>query len=590
MVQSQFTSLLAVSILAVSVPAHAAAMSATLTSSIPSPIPLGAMTTWTASVSDAASGTLWYRFRARKLGADYRVIRDYGPEASLDWTASEHDGAYEIEVSVKNQETSEHAAASSLVQVQSRVLDGKAAVNPTSHPLVFLYSAPSCRTGERIRVQYQAGDGDARLTPYQSCAAGLSMNFYLAGMYPNAAYTAHQIVDTGSQFVTGPDLSFTTGDAPPDLFTETVVKQPPAAVSNQILLGSSFNGPVATDLSGNLLWYCPGDISFITRPDPGGYFWGIREDGSLDTSQQIIRKFDLVGMTILETNAARVNEQLASMGRRPIAAFHHEVRTLPDGRIAALADVEQMLTGVQGPDAVDVIGDMIIVFDRDLNVVWTWDAFDHLDVTRMAVMGETCSNASACPPFYLAEDAHDWTHGNSVQQTPDGNLLYSSRHQDWLIKIDYNNGEGSGGVIWRLGQDGDFQVASADPSPWFSHQHDGNIELSDPSLLLVFDDGNTRVKNTGGGNSRGQVLQLDEQKRMATLVLNADLGVYSIAVGSAQRLRDGNYHFDAGFVLGPDGTSSYSIEVDGSGNIVYGAKANTILYRSFRMTDMYTPN
>jgi len=565
-------------------------MSVALTSSVPSPIPLGAMTTWTASAPDAASGTLWYRFRVRKLGADYRVIRDYGPAASLDWTASEHDGSYEIEVSVKNQQTGDRAASSSLVQVLSRVLDGKSVVTPTSNPLVFLYSAPPCRAGARMRVQYQTSDGGAQLTPYQSCIAGLSMNFYLAGMRPDAAYTAHQILDTGSQFVTGPDLSFTTGPAPTDLFTETVVKQPPATISNQILLGSSFDGPVATDLSGNLLWYCPSDISFITRPESGGYFWGIRENGALDTSQQIIRKFDLVGMTILETNAARVNEQLAAMGRRQIAAFHHEVRTLPDGRIVALADVEQMLTGVQGPDAVDVIGDMIVVFDRDLNVIWSWDAFDHLDVTRMAVMGETCGGASACPPFYLAQDAHDWTHGNSVQQTPDGNLLYSSRHQDWLIKIDYSNGEGAGDIIWRLGQDGDFQVASADPSPWFSHQHDGNIEFSDPSLLLVFDDGNTRVKNTGSGNSRGQVLRLDEQNRTATLVLNADLGVYSIAVGSAQKLRDGDYHFDAGFVAGPDGTSSYSIEVDSSGNIVYASKANTILYRSFRMTDMYTPN
>ena len=77
---------------------------------------------------------------------------------------------------------------------------------------------------------------------------------------------------------------------------------------------------------------------------------------------------------------------------------------------------------------------------------------------------------------------------------------------------------------------------------------------------------------------------------MATLVVNADLGRYSLAVGSAQRLRDGDYHFDAGYVVEPDGTWSYSIEVDSSGRIMYEAKANTILYRSFRMTDMYTPN
>ena len=105
---------------------------------------------------------------------------------------------------------------------------------------------------------------------------------------------------------------------------------------------------------------------------------------------------------------------------------------------------------------------------------------------------------------------------------------------------------------------------------------------------MAFDDGNTRVSVLGQGNSRGQVNRLDEQNRVATFSLNADLGVYSVAVGSAQKLLDGNFHFDAGYVREASGPASYSIEVDPSGNILYNAKANTVLYRSFRMTDMYT--
>ena len=330
------------------------------------------------------------------------------------------------------------------------------------------------------------------------------------------------------------------------------------------------------------------ESTLVTRAEDGGYFWGTIESEQFDVSQQVIRKFDLVGMTVLETNAARVNEQLAAMGRRPITGFHHEARTLPDGRIAALAGVEQILTDVQGPGPVDVLGDMIVVFDSNLNVVWTWDTFDHLDVTRKAILGETCGPVSACAPFYLAKTANDWTHGNALQQTPDGELLYSSRHQDWLIKVSYQNGTGDGHIIWRLGKDGDFQINSSDPWPWFSHQHDANFEFSDPSALLVFDDGNTRVTSIGG-NSRGQALRLDEQNRTASFILNADLGVFSLAVGSAQLLPDHNYHFDAGFV--PEGKGvAYSIEVDGTGHFVYEAKANAILYRTFRMTNLYTPN
>ena len=399
-----------------------------------------------------------------------------------------------------------------------------------------------------MKVQFEAEDRVIQETPYKTCQAGRSMNFYLAGLRSGRAYVARHIIDsrfvsraigmsrTFGQFTTGPDMSFTTGQAAAGLFTETVIQPPGAGVSSPILLGSSLNGAVAHDLQGNVVWYTTNGIYTVTRPEDGGYIWGVIESQQFDVSQQVIRKFDLVGMTVLETNAARVNEQLAALGRRPITGFHHEARTLPDGRIAALAGVEQILTDVQGPGPVDVLGDMIVVLDSNLNVVWTWDTFDHLDVTRKAILGETCGPVSACAPFYLAKTANDWTHGNAIQQTPDGELLYSSRHQDWLIKVSYQNGTGDGHIIWRLGKDGDFAFNSSDPWPWFSHQHDGNVQLSSPSELLVFDDGNTRIVSNGG-NSRGQVLELDEQNRTASFILNADLGVYSMAVGSAQLLR-----------------------------------------------------
>ena len=277
------------------------------------------------------------------------------------------------------------------------------------------------------------------------------------------------------------------------------------------------------------------------------------------------------------------------MGKQKISGFHHEVRTLPDGRIAALAGVEQLVTDIQGPGTVDVLADMIIIFDENMQVEWTWNAFDHLSLSRKATMGETCApGGGGCAPFYLATIANDWTHGNSLQQTPDGNLLYSCRHQDWLIKIAYENAEGDGHILWRLGKDGDFVYKGSESYPWFSHQHDGNFESD--NRLVVFDNGNTRIKQTGQGNSRGQVIQLDEDNRTATLILNADLGVNSVAVGSAQRLAGGNYHFDAGYVLAPGGITAYALEVDKVGNIVSSLEANTLLYRSIRMASLYGPN
>jgi dihydrolipoamide dehydrogenase len=87
---------------------------------------------------------------------------------------------------------------------------------------------------------------------------------------------------------------------------------------------------VATDLEGNVVWFYPRTLSFLTRTVAGGSFLGIIEDYTAGPSGQVLREFDLAGLTIRETNAARINEQLAALGMNPIGAFHHEALSLPD--------------------------------------------------------------------------------------------------------------------------------------------------------------------------------------------------------------------------------------------------------------------
>lgn len=578
----------AVGTLAVFFSAGAMAISVSLSPPDPS-VPVGTQIHFTTTITVKDAGAVWYRFRVREPGTQYKVIRDYGPLSALDWTLDQ-EGSFEVEVLARDLKSGDTAASSVMVQLVSAVTGDQPVIAPTANPLVFLYSAATCPAGNRMRVEFRGPDRVAHHTPYKACQPGLSMNFYLAGLIADTAYVARYRLDTGTGLVAGPPTDFTTGDLPPGLLTDTVITAAPATATEPILLaGPLFSSPVAYDLSGNVVWFAPPGDFTLTRPEPGGQFWGIAEDFSGDPILQIIRKYDLAGTTLQETNAARVNEQLLALGKRPISSFHHEVRTLPGGKIAALASVEQILSGVQGDGAVDVIGDMIIVFDGNLQVVWTWDTFDNLDVHRAAILGEKCIADATCPPHILAADGNDWTHGNSVQQTSDGNLIYSSRHQDWVIKISYDNGDGDGHIIWRLGKDGDFQYNSDDSYAWFSHQHDANFDFSDPTLLLVFDNGNTRYAVLGQGNSRGQVLQMDEQNRAVSFVLNADGGVYSLALGSAQKLSDGNYHFDFGYVAEPSGAYAYSIETDPSGNVIYDAKAGLPLYRSFRMADLYTP-
>lgn len=568
-----------------------AATTASLKPSVVTPVPVGTLIQFTAVVDDSASGEYWYRFRVRPPGGEFHMVRDFGPNPVLEWAAAGREGIYDVELTARDVDSGVTHTSFASVNLVSRTDGLRATVSATAHPLVFLYSAPACAAGEQMRVEFHGPDGVPHHTPWKPCEPDSSMNFYLAGLYESTHYWARHVASDGVHASASDEIEFTTGAAPALLYPTRVLQPAGVGVSNRILLGNATGAPSATDLDGNLVWYVTG-IPFITRMEPGGYFWTI-VGGGRDPSLSVVRKFDLVGVTVLETNAARVNEQLKALGRRTITGFHHEAAPLPDGHFAVLAGVEQILTGVQGEHEeheVNVLGDMIVVLDSELNVVWTWDAFDHLDVKRAASMGETCGPATGgCAPFYLTEFANDWTHGNSVQPTPDGQLIYSARHQDWLIKVDYSGGLGDGHVIWRLGKDGDFQMLSDDPHPWFSHQHDAQFDPHNPQELLVFDNGNLRVAEAGSGNSRGQVLRIDEEHRKVSLRLNADLGLLSPAVGSVQRLANGNYFFDAGFVPGPNGLSAHLIEVDPSGHIVFTAVIDNLAYRSWRMTDMYTP-
>ncbi len=576
-------------------------LSVSVTPSIPSPAPVGTVVTFNAAGSDAPK--LWYRFRVRPQNGEFQTVRDFGPVSSLKWTASDHEGTYDLEVTVRDLASGETAQATSFFQF-TPLGAVSPVVTPTSHPLVFLYSAPACESRQKMRVEFFAADGISQFTPYEDCGGGLSMNFYLAGLRPTTMYSARfsTLLADGITVKKDADLrTFTTGALPAGLYSDAVnIPNPDSNV--RILLGSAMaRSAVAHDLTGNVVWYGPSDLAYITRAETGGYFWGLVGSNTNDPALQLVRKVDLTGLTVLETNAARVNEQLVAMGRRTMTAFHHEAIPLPNGRVAVLGGVEQIMTDVQGPGPVDIVADDIVVLDKNLNVVWEWDAFNFLDVRRKAVLGEMCPQ-SACPPMLLAKTGTDWTHGNSIHLSHDGHLLLSLRHQDWVVKIEYADTWGSGRILWRLGKDGDFNINSTDPYPWFSHQHDAGFEEEAPlsfstyrgaraplPRMMVFDNGNTRVVERPG-NSRGQVYELDEANLQARLVLNADLGVYAFAVGTAQKLSNGNYHFDAGYIRGANNSvSARAFEVTPTGAIVYDAVANTPLYRSIRMTDMYTP-
>src|SRR5262245_26145394 len=570
----------------------------TLTPSDDSPL-VGERVTWTATATDVGA-TPVYQFSAATHGGALHVVRDFSPASSFIWTPMQ-EGSYDIQVAVKDgyQATDTTSAVVADV-VASRVTGSEAVVTPTSNPLVALYSVPPS-SAATVFVQFAvAGDHPAwRNTDARAVVPSKSTNVFVAGMLPSTTYEMRHVFSDG----TGSEpVLFTTGSIPANLSIPAfTVQQPPGPGSDldqdmvfHLRPRTVANAPplIATDLAGQLRWYYDTSQSGFTLTKagqsliPGGTLLvnGVDQYTPVPTAPNVLREIDLAGNPVRETNLAALNAQLAALGHGMIHAFHHDVQRLADGTTVVLAYPERTVD-INGTPT-NYVGEMVLVLDPDFQVKWAWDAFDHLDVNRGPVLGEVLFPGSPEPTAVVPVlPAVDWLHVNSVALSPaDGNLILSIRHQDWVVKIDYLNGAGDGHIVWRLGQGGDFAVASADPNPWFSHQH--NAHYLDDHTLILFDNGNTRRASDPNAHSRGQVWTLDETTMAATLVLNDDLGDYSFALGSAQRLSNGNYSFMTGS-LDQLPVIAQSIEVLSDGTPSYVLEFAAREYRSYRMRTLY---
>jgi arylsulfate sulfotransferase len=370
-----------------------------------------------------------------------------------------------------------------------------------------------------------------------------------------------------------------------------------------IVLTTFFNRPGikgcigATDMKGTPTWsYCSSKHMFMTRWVPGGTVLMLTNDNF--TNYQV-DEIDLTGALLHAYTVDTANTQLAAMNKQPIIDFDHEAIRLPNGYTAAIAHNERLETNVQGPGTVDVMGDEILVLDNNWNLVWSWNAFDWLPVSRAAILGERCkacaqSATGGCCPVTLASTANDWLHSNSLAyDSSDGNLIMSVRSQDWVIKIAYQNGAGDGHLVWTLGNQGSFTMLNTPniPSPWFSHQHDAEIQaMANPKLIMLFDNGNTRRSLDATAKSRGQVLSINETNMTADIVINVDFTFYANGYGTAQLLDNGNYWWQAGAANGQNAAfptrSTEYVKSGVSGNPAYSIEFADTSYRSFRLTSL----
>ena len=100
---------------------------------------------------------------------------------------------------------------------------------------------------------------------------------------------------------------------------------------------------------------------------------------------------NLAGDTVREISVTDLNAALktATCAECNVAlhTFHHDVTPLPNGHWLVLANTLVQLTSTTTPPltnkpATYVLGDVIVDLDENMNPVWAWNEFNHLDPNR----------------------------------------------------------------------------------------------------------------------------------------------------------------------------------------------------------------
>jgi hypothetical protein len=420
----------------------------------------------------------------------------------------------------------------------------------------------SVNTPGQVTVQYwSAGTGPFITAP--ATTQGDSFSLEVMRLRPATQYNFQVFFSASSGTpVSQYTGTFTTGPLPPGLQDARIQDVQGTPGYDLLLLDyncTNFNGMVAIDRDGQIVWYYQNDNQVFTLAQE-------------DNRNLVFNELSLtVGYTMKEIAPDGVTlhsvDDILEDGSvsAPHGRWNHEMLLRPGNKVWTIgADIRPV--NINGKDILQTGG---TIEEWDINkgtVTRLVNLFDILDAAS-----DRAQDSDLTTGFFwqgsqnqYAGQAEDWTHSNSLDVLPNGDILMSNRHVDQLIAIkpDFS------GVDWKLGGPGsDFTFPN--PSDQFYHQHYANM-LPNGDILL-FDNGNLRPDAEGGQYSRAEELKLDLSTMQAVKVweYRNTPDLFSSAVGSVVRLANGNTVVDFGVDSTDDNPGIFTVvEAGPSGNAV----------------------
>ena len=251
---------------------------------------------------------------------------------------------------------------------------------------------------------------------------------------------------------------------------------------------------------------------------------------------------------------------------------HHDACKLENGNIMLLCLTtiptsisEKVQGGIPDPSGNQTMyADYLVEVTQAGKEVWEWKSWEHLDPYTDRIT--------------LQDYRTEWTHGNTVIEMPDNNIMISLRNISTVVIINRNTGQ----IIWKLG------------SPPLAQQHDPK-PLNNGNIL-IFDNGTHRLDHPVPFS---RVIEIEP--RTKNIVWSYQEAIpytfFSPYISGAQRLPNGN-------TLICEGNYGRIFEVTLDGNLVWeyvnpffetsefspDLPASNSVFRAFRYSSQELPN
>jgi hypothetical protein len=424
-------------------------------------------------------------------------------------------------------------------------LEAVAAISPTGNVLSAVMTA-RVRFADSVAVRYAvAGSGVENVTP-AVVPAGAEVEAPVLGLSPETTYDL-RLVAYGNSAVSSGTLQVTTGALPEDLPRFEAGGKDPSP--GYVLFASGRYG-LAIDNTGRVVWYVhlPDGPSLNFQAQPNGRY--IARPMTPDTT-------DMTPLIELDP-LGRVTRRLGCA--RGLRARFHDVLVQPDGSTWLMCDEvrETDLSALGGVAGAAVMGTVVQHLDRSGGLLFEWSPFDHLDNTDL-------------DPAARSGPSVNWTHGNALDLTPDGNLLVSFRSLNEVTKIDLR----TGAVLWRMGGLRN-QFTFPDAGPPFLGQH--GVRMAEGDLMLLDNLGEPE-------GSRAERYALDESGRSARLT-----GRYLPALARSASLGGTTQSLPGRHTLVAFGSGAAVQEYDSVGAVVWEIVGETgYIFRAQRIQSLYHP-